>query len=177
MLEHAGRTIPYITKIIAEDPYGRDQIYGFLDTISIYFSEPTDRAGFELNTRINQNSLDSMFSFTHKMGSISAKWLNDMLLVITVEGTVGASPPSIDSLQISCKGPIQIPFTEPENYVFSPVFKPILKNTGSKACFRTSPTLVGDFGPSSMYINYLLAVCACMQVVSAWLRVCVCSWG
>ena len=32
-----GRTIPYITQIVAQDPFGRDQIYGFLDTISIYF--------------------------------------------------------------------------------------------------------------------------------------------
>jgi len=153
-----GRTIPYITKIIAEDPYGRDQNYGFLDTISIHFSEPTDRGGYELNTRINFNSLKQMLHFTDAMGSISAKWFTDTLLVITVEGTVGATPPSIGNLNISCKGPIQIPFTAPEGYVHDPVFKPIMKNTGSKACFRTSPPLVGDFGPSSMTIQYLLAV-------------------
>jgi len=153
-----GRTIPYITKIIAKDPYDRDQNYGFLDTISIYFSEPTDRGGYELNTRISLNNLQLMLGFTHAMGSISAQWSSDTLLVITVEGTVGATPPSIGNLNISCKGPIQIPFTTPEGYTFNPVFKPIMKNTGSKACFRTSPPLEGDFGPSSMTLNYLLAV-------------------
>jgi hypothetical protein len=92
------------------------------------------------------------------MGSISAKWQTDSLLIITVEGTVGASPPSIGNLEISCNGPIQKPFSAPEEYEFDPVFKPIMKNTGSKACFRKSAPLIGDFGPSSMTIDYVLAV-------------------
>ena len=153
-----GRTIPYITSIVAKDPFGKDQIYGFLDIITISFSEPTDRAGFELNARIPQGTINLMLSFTHKMGSIAAKWVTDSKIILTVEGTVGATPPSIGNLNISCKGQIQIPFVAPQGYVFDPVFRPIMKRTGSKACFRTSPPLQGDFGPSAMSIDYLLAV-------------------
>jgi hypothetical protein len=129
-----------------------------LDTITLHFSEPTNRGGYEVQARIGQSDLNLMFGFTHSMGSISGRWLSDTILVLTVESTVGATPPSIGNLNISCRGPIRVPFKPPAGYVFDPVFQPIMKNTGSHPCFRTSPPLEVDFGPSSMTISYLRAV-------------------
>lgn len=37
----------------------------------MYFSEPTDRGGFEIDARISQSDLNLMLDFTHGMGSVS----------------------------------------------------------------------------------------------------------
>ena len=80
--------------------------YGFFDTITIGFSEPTDRTGFELNSRIPQTTINLMLSFTHKMGSIirvETKWVTDSKIILTVEGTVGATGTKIPSRSKSTK--------------------------------------------------------------------------
>ena len=76
---------------------------GFLRTITIIFSERTDRAGFELNARIPQGTINLMFSFTYSMGSIAAKWVTDSKIILTVEGTVGATGTKIPSRSKSTK--------------------------------------------------------------------------
>jgi hypothetical protein len=91
-----GILYPRVVSVVADDPTDKNSVYSFLDTITITFSIPTNRAGRNNGDRLSRSQVLSLFLFSQSMGnSFSGEWVNARTLVLTVEGTAGASPPTI----------------------------------------------------------------------------------
>lgn len=94
-----GILYPRVISVVANDPTDRNSVYSFLDTITITFSIATNRAGRNNGDRLSRTQVLSLFLFAESMGnSFSGEWVSASVLVLTVEGTAGASPPTIGGL-------------------------------------------------------------------------------
>ena len=139
-----GILYPRIVSLVADDPTDKNSVYSFLDTITITFSIPTNRNGKANGDRLSRSELMQLFLFSENMGNaFSGEWVTASVLVLTVEGTSGASPPSIGSFMLTCRingGAL-------------------LRNEigTSRPCSQPSPVLTGDFGPSNIQISSLFA--------------------
>ena len=91
-----GILYPRVVSVVADDPTDKNSVYSFLDTITIRFSIPTNRAGKNNGDRLSRSQVLALFLFSENVGnSFSGEWVNAQTLVLTVEGTAGASPPTI----------------------------------------------------------------------------------
>lgn len=91
-----GILYPRVTSVVADDPTDKNSVYSFLDTITITFSIPTNRNGMNNGDRLSRTQLLALFLFSESMGnSFSGEWVNAQTLMLTVEGTSGAAPPTI----------------------------------------------------------------------------------
>ena len=91
-----GILYPRVVSVVANDPTDKNSVYSFLDTITITFSIPTNRAGRNNGDRLSRSQVLSLFLLSQSMGnSFSGEWVDARTLVLTVEGTAGASPPTI----------------------------------------------------------------------------------
>ena len=94
-----GILYPRVISVVADDPTDKNSVYSFLDTITITFSIATNRGGRNNGDRLSRSQVLALFLFAESLGnSFSGEWVNARTLVLTVEGTAGASPPTIDGL-------------------------------------------------------------------------------
>eukprot|EP00163_Fabomonas_tropica_P012696 TRINITY_DN2403_c0_g1_i3.p1 TRINITY_DN2403_c0_g1~~TRINITY_DN2403_c0_g1_i3.p1 ORF type:complete len:4686 (-),score=1008.71 TRINITY_DN2403_c0_g1_i3:157-14214(-) len=90
---------PTLLQAIANDPDDGDSVYSTDDTITLYFSSPTDQSG-----SLDSNQVFDLLSFNQGMGvSLSGSWFNASVLVLTVVDSTAAAPPVIGQLEISVK--------------------------------------------------------------------------
>ncbi|MFT5127240.1 MAG: VCBS repeat-containing protein, partial [Rhodothermales bacterium] len=118
---------PDIVSFRAADPDGKDDAISAGDTLSITFSEATDQAG--LSGLLTQSLVDSLFSFTHSIGSgYTGSWVNNSLFSVTI-----ATPPANLPRFATKVTPQTSPF-------------PILPAAGGSPADEQSAPLQGNFG-------------------------------
>lgn len=91
---------PAVVSLVASDPDDGDAIYSIEDTITLVFSEATNRpGGGEVLSKI---VVDSFFSFSKDLESnYSAVWTSDTHLVVTIHSISGLIPPAIGELTVT----------------------------------------------------------------------------
>jgi YVTN family beta-propeller protein len=124
-----SRPGPFITALVVNDPSGIHPTYSNGDTITIRFSEPTNRP---LGTGLlNKGDVDSLFTFTENLGNAyTGHWADASNFVITIVDSTGSTPPDIGVTTATVNAPAN------------------LKNSigTSLSSTSTSPTLSGHFG-------------------------------
>ena len=96
---------PSITSLIAADPDSADAIFSNGDTITIKFSENTNRADSTPDVEgLTKADLENLFSFSQRIGdNYSGVWSNSQTLVITIDDSTNATPPAIGVLTLTVK--------------------------------------------------------------------------
>jgi len=95
---------PAITSLTAADPDNSDSIFSDGDTITVRFSEDTNRIGFAVGATMTKANLDSLFTFTQEIGDdYTGVWTDDSTLVISIVDSGSDNPPEIDGLRIIVK--------------------------------------------------------------------------
>ncbi|KAH3742736.1 calcium-binding protein [Pelomyxa schiedti] len=85
---------PVITSFVASDPDNRDGVFSVGDTITISFDTPTNSP--LLSSKL---AVDALFQFNQNLGDqYFGHWSTDSTVVITINGTVGATPPAVGYL-------------------------------------------------------------------------------
>jgi len=127
---------PFITSLIAKDPFGLTGGFGNGDAITVKFSEPTNEPAVATTTDLN-----NLFTFSQSIGtSYTGTWFDPLTLVITVDNAAGGT---------ATVGVLTLTVKESGN----------LKNAASTSLASTalSPVLSGTFetkpGPSIVSIK------------------------
>ena len=129
---------PLITSIKAVDPVPiLDAVFGEGDTITVRFSEATNRPFFtEADPILSKANLDDLFSFSENIGDdYTGVFVNPLTLVITIVDAVNLeSPPQIGLLTLQVKDDLVQLRDEADTSLASTSLSPPLTGTfGNKA--------------------------------------------
>jgi hypothetical protein len=92
-----GKTGPYITDLVANDPTGINGGYAAGDTLTVTFSETTNQPAVATT-----GDLNTLFAFSQNLGAgYSGTWVNPSTLVITINDASSATPPTIGGLTLT----------------------------------------------------------------------------
>lgn len=125
---------PSITSLVAADPNNSGAGFSSGDTITVRFSDPTNREGG--NGVQTKDAVNDLFSFSSSLdGAYSGRWINPSTFVITIGSDVGTVVPQVGAFKVTVVGAI--------------------KNAAgtSESSTSESPVLEGSFGsPSGPFI-------------------------
>ena len=132
-----------ILSLVADDPDKADSVYSNQDTITVTFSEPTNRANMP-EAGATKADIDRLFDFSHNLGlDYTGHWPDRLTLVITIVNKHDNSQPTVGGLYVTTKEEGKL-----RNYPASTNAALISGNRNS-----TILKLAGDFGPSTIYIR------------------------
>ena len=118
-----------ILSIVAADSLDLDDVFGIGDTLTITFSEATNKA--QLPDVLTKAHIDLVLSFSQSLGAdYSGEWKTNSVLVITARDVTGAGPPTIGGTRATVRAQAKL-----RN--LPPVCAPTV---------TTSPPITGNWG-------------------------------
>jgi len=127
---------PTILSLIAEDPLDLTPAYGNEDTITILFSETTNRASFT-DDSLSKAEVDSIFEFSTSLGDdYIGRWITPAKFLITIKDSDNENPQfGSFSLLVKLSAGLK---DESESSLVSTTSSPVLSGTFGSA---TPPTI------------------------------------
>ena len=98
MIGTFGKSTVAIDSWVAKQPDGSDVCRGYVTgvTMTITFSEITNRALLYQSSKITRMQVDALFVFRYNMGqNYFGEWIDDQTLVLTITDPFGATPPEV----------------------------------------------------------------------------------
>jgi hypothetical protein len=98
MIGTFGKSNVSIDSWVAKQPDGSDVCRGYVTgvTMTITFSEITNRALLYQSSTITRMQVDALFVFRYNMGqNYFGEWIDDQTLVLTITDPFGATPPEV----------------------------------------------------------------------------------
>lgn len=131
-----------IVALTARDPTDSSPVYNNGDRVTFTFSEDTNMGGYVIGQILPQSALAALVTFSVKMGNtLSGIWLSRRELEITAADVTGSGVPIIGQLTGTILATGNLRNNPP----------------ASAPASITSPTLVGNFGPSPIRIRSAVA--------------------
>ncbi|AFS80974.1 hypothetical protein NKOR_05440 [Candidatus Nitrosopumilus koreensis AR1] len=120
---------PVIISLVAADPlHLTTSGYGNKDTITVQFSETTNRADFS-DAELPKSDVDSIFKFSHSLGDdYTGKWITPSKFEITIKDSSNSAPPAVGTFSLSVKLSAGLQ-DESESSLISTATSPLLSGT------------------------------------------------
>jgi len=123
---------PTILSLIAEDPLDLTSAYGDEDTITILFSETTNRASFT-DVSLSKTEVDSIFEFSTSLGDdYIGKWITPAKFLITIKDSTNNGDPQDGPFSLLVKLSAGLK-DESESSLVSTASSPVLSGTFGSA--------------------------------------------
>jgi len=136
---------PFITDLVARDPFGQDAVFGANDIITVVFDRPTNE---RFGPTLDKSELDSLFTFSSSLGTdYTGVWFEPEILEITIVNPGGANP-LIGSFGLQVNGDAELKDAAGTSLSSTAASSPLVGNFGTKAGPQIVSIVAGDPPPT-----------------------------